>query len=130
MTIPTIATLVELRDHLRLAQPTGSPAVGAEDADLQRKLDAATQLVCEYIADRNPADEDWIAEIESWGLGGSPAVVPPPVIVLAVLEQAAELYRFRGDDPGSIENAPNRERGYLSTAIENLLSRYRNRAFA
>lgn len=126
MTIPTIVTLTQLRDHLKLPQPTGSPAVGLDDADLRMKLDAATQLVCEYIADRHPADADWISEIEGWGLG-SPPVQAPPVIVLAVLEQAAELYRFRGDDDSA--DRP-QERGYLLPSIENLLSRYRNRAFA
>ncbi len=125
MTTPILVTLVELRDHLKMPQPTGSPPAGPDDADLQRKLDAATQLVCDYIADRNPADPDWIAEIESWTVGGSPAVTPPPVIVLAVLEQAAEFFRFRGDD----EQAP-QERWYLSPGIETLLSRYKNRAFA
>lgn len=125
MTIPRFVTLVQLRDHLKLPQPIGSPAVGPDDDDLQLKLDAATQLVCEYIADRHPADEDWIAEIESWDVSASPQTEAPKVIVLAVLEQAGEFFRFRGDD----EKTP-MERGYLSPAIENLLSRYKNRAFA
>lgn len=126
MTTPTLVTLADLRDHLKLPQPTGSPAVGPDDADLQRKLDAATQLICDYIADRNPADEDWVDEIESWDIGNSPVIAAPPVIVLAVLEQAAEFFRFRGDDD---EKTP-QERWYLSPGIENLLSRYKNRAFA
>lgn len=123
MTIPSIVTLEQLRDHLRLPA-SGSPPL--DEADLQLRLDAATELVCHYIADRHPADEDWIAEIESWGTG-SPVSDVPKVIVLAVLEQAAEFYRFRGDDP-----KPDRpeERGYLSPGVENLLSRYKNRAFA
>lgn len=129
MTIPTLATLADLRDHLHLPQPSGSPPTSPDDADLQRKLDAATQLICEYIADRNPADPDWIEEIQQWSIDGvspiSPAQTPPPIIVLAVLEQAAEFFRFRGDD----EKAP-QERWYLSPGIENLLSRYKNRAFA
>lgn len=126
MTIPTIVTLDQLRDHLKLPQPTGSPAIGPDDDDLQMKLDAATQLVCEYIADRNPADALWIAEIEAWGTG-SPIIPAPPIIVLAVLEQAAEFYRFRGDDP---RNDRPIDYGFLAPSIENLLSRYKNRAFA
>ncbi len=125
MTTPVLVTIDDLIAHLRLPARTGSPASGPEDADLQRKIDAATQLVCDYIADRHPADEDWIAEIESWTFASSPGVEPPPVVVLAVLEQAATFYRFRGDDEATPE-----ERGYLSPGVENLLSRYKNRAFA
>lgn len=129
MTIQSFVSLTQLRDHLKLPQPaTTSPATPAsDDADLQLKLDAALQLVCEYIADQHPADTTWIAEIESWGAGGSPVSAAPPIIVLAVLEQASEFYRFRGDDPYAEKPV---EMGYLSPCIENLLSRYKNRAFA
>ena len=127
MTIPTIATVTQLRDHLKLPQPVvESPSVTAPDErDLQLKLDAATQLICEYIADRHPEDDAWIAEIESWGIG-SPATAAPPVILLAVLEQAADFYRFRGDD----DQEPSREAWCLHPRIETLLGRYKNRAFA
>lgn len=115
MTTPIIVTVADLLGHMQL------PLTGGHDhADMQRKVDAATQLVCELISDRNPADEDWIAEIEGWSDVGA-----PPVIVLAVLEQAAAMARFRGDD----EKSPI-ERGYLAPGVENLLSRYKNRAFA
>lgn len=124
MIIPIIVTTTHLRDHLRLSQPSGSPPVTLPDeADLQLKLDAATELICRYIADRHPADPAWRAEIGAWDLMTNP---PPIVIMLAVLEQAAEFYRFRGDD----ENPVPREPGMLSPAIENLVSRYKNRAFA
>lgn len=119
MTTPVLVEVADLREHLKL------PATGSDTADLQRKVDAATQLVCDYIADRNPADTDWIAEIEAWTFDGTPDVEPPPVVVLAILEQAASFYRFRGDD----ETAP-QERGYLAPGVENLLSKYKNRAFA
>lgn len=124
MTTPVIVTLADLQRHLRLPVGIESPP-SDENVDMQRKLDVATELICDYIADRNPADEDWIAEIESWTIDGSPAVTPPAVVVLAVLEQAADLWRFRGDD----EKTP-RERGYLAPGVENLLSKYKNRAFA
>lgn len=126
MNIPRVATLEQLRSHLKLPVPLGSPADDLEGPDLQIKLDAATQLICEYIADRHPADPAWIAEIEAWGVG-SPSEAAPPVIVLAVLEQAAELYRFRGDD---VKADRPQEDGCLAYGIENLLSRYKNRAFA
>lgn len=122
MTIPTLATIEQFWDHLRLPY-------GTETADLQLKLDVATALVCEYIADRHPMDAEWIAEIESWDIGGSPAVDPPKVVVLAALTQASELYMFRGDTAGGADRPP-QERGFLSPSIENLLSRYKNRAFA
>ncbi len=125
MTIPILVTIDDLIEHLRLPARVGSPPEGPDDADLQRKLDAATQLICEYIAEKNPADEDWIAEIEGWDITGSPVGEPPPVIALAVLEQAGTFYRFRGDDDKTPE-----ERGFLSPGVENLLSRYKNRAFA
>lgn len=131
MIVPVIANLVQYRDALKQAQ-VGSP--DAEAADLQLRLDAATDLVCHYIKDRHPADPLWIAEIEAWDPAGSPAVMPPPVIVLAVLEQAVEFYRFRGDDvsgeqPDKLEYGPSNY-ACLSQSIEALLSRFKNRAFA
>lgn len=129
MVVPIIVTLAQLQGHLRLpAAPDGSPSVS--DADLQQKLDAATQLVCKYIADRRPPDPAWVAEIEGWTLTGSPPFPAPPIIVLAVLEQCAEFYRFRGDDAGSIESGPQRDRGYLNPAVANLLTCYHDLVLA
>lgn len=122
MTTPTIVTIDQLREHLKLPAPVGSPP--ATDADLQMKLDTATELVCQYIADRHPADAAWIAEIEGW-TAGSPAA--PKVVRLAVLIQAGDFYRFRGDDAGDDRD---RDPGMLLPLVEILLSRYKNRAFA
>ncbi len=127
MIIPTIATLEQLRAHLRLPPAVGSPPVGPDDADLQLKLDAATQQIIDAIMDRQPADPVWIAEIESWTLAGSPTTLPPAVIVMAVLEQAAYLYRYRGDDADDPLKQPG---GWLIPAVQNLITRYQNRAFA
>lgn len=122
MVTPTIVTLAQVQAHLRIpAAPDGSPS--AADADLQLKIDAATQMVCDYIADRQPADPDWIATIESWGLEGSPEVTPPPIIVLAVMELTGDFYRFRGDD--AQDDRP-RVMGFLTPAVANLLTRYRS----
>lgn len=126
MTIPTIATIEQLREHLKLPAPVGSPPV--DDPDLQMKLDTATELVCEYIADKHPADPSWIAEIESWDANGSPGQAAPKVVVLAVLIQAGDFYRFRGDD--AADDRPKRDPGYLVPSVEMLLSKYKNRAFA
>lgn len=98
MIIPVIVTLEQTQAHLRLSPIlSGSPESPADDPDLQLKLDAATEVVCRRIAQRKPEDLTWIAEIESWGTG-SPSLLAPPIVRLAVLEQVAELYRFRGDD--------------------------------
>lgn len=121
MTIPRLLTLAQAREHLRTVDLE-------DDVDLQLKIDAATQLVCEYISDRQPADEDWIATIEGWD-GVSYPSTAPPVIVAAVLQQVAELYRFRGDDvegdlPKSVEH------GALSPLVARLLHRYRSPTLA
>lgn len=126
MTYPTIVTVSQVQRHLHLPVSEGSP-VPPEDFDLQQKIDAATQLVCDYIADRQPADPDWIAVIESWNVPGSPTVEAPPVVVLAVLEQTADFYRFRGDDAGDDRG---HERGFLSLPVANLLHRYRSPSVA
>ncbi len=119
MTIPTIVTLEQAQAHLRLS-PTliGSPLMPADDPDLQLKLDAATEAICVRIAQRNPLDHVWITTIESWGTGGSPEVPAPPIVRLAVLEQVAELYQFRGDDDPTtrIDN-----KGDLSDTVKSLL---------
>jgi len=121
MIIPTIATLAELQAHLRVpAAPDGSPS--AVDADLQQKLDAATQFVCEYIGDRAVPDDVWIATIESW----TPTTVPP-VVKLAVLECTADYDRFRGDDADMDRQ---REPGFLPAPVRNLLVRYRDPVLA
>lgn len=117
MTIPTIVTLDQVQAHLRLAN------IDDED-DLQQKVNAATQLVCEHISDRQPADPAWVAEIEAWNVDeGSPSNPAPPLVVLAVLELTADLYRFRGDDAGDDRT---RQYGYLPMPVANLLVRYRS----
>lgn len=132
MIYPIVVTLEQLRSHLKLPQPSGSPAIGPDDDDLQLKLDAATQTVCEYIADRYndaTANEEWIAEIEGWT--GSPQA--PPDVKLAILEQAAEFYRFRGDEEDI--NAIGSQnwtaiRWFISPRVDLLLWRYRKRVLA
>lgn len=99
MTIPQIVTIEEVMDHLNLTPVlVGSPPAPGSPATypgLQLKIDAATEVICNRIAQRKPIDTDWIATIEGWSTG-SPAA--PPLVKLAVCEQVAEFYRFRGDD--------------------------------
>ncbi len=133
MTVPVIVTLAQAQAHLRLSPMlTGSPGSPADDTDLQLKLDAATEAVCTRIAQRNPDDPFWVATIENWTTsdwfqsspsspaspGSPPIAVAPPLVRLAVLEQTAEMYRFRGDDEPSqrVDNA-----GDLSDTIKSLL---------
>ncbi len=126
MTYPTLVTFAQAQAHLHLPfcdYDAGSPS----DVDLQQKIDAATQLVCDHISDRQPADEDWVAEIEAWNVAGSPTLAAPPIVVLAVLELVADFYRFRGDDAGDDRG---REAGYLPLPVRNLLTRYRSPALA
>lgn len=125
MTIPTVVTLEQARSHLNMPASMGSP--DPADADLQLKIDAATQLVCEHISDRHPADPAWIAEIEAWGLTGSPAVPPPALIQAAVLFQFGELVRFRGDDPEGPLRDPYSS---LSPSVEGMLRRYHDPTLA
>jgi len=118
---PEIVTLAQAQAHLNLpASPDGSPS--AVDADLQQKVDAATEMVCQYIGDRQPADADWIATIESWTPDTAPAVV-----VLAVKALVADVYRYRGDDG---DGDKTREAGFLPLTVRNLLVRYRDPVLA
>jgi len=118
---PEIVTLDEAQAHLNLSPaPDGSPS--AQDADLQMKLDAATEFVCAYIADRTPTDDEWVATIEAW----TPTTAPQ-VVRLAVLETTADFYRFRGDDA---DGDRQREPGFLPAAARSLLVRYRDPVLA
>lgn len=118
-----IATLAQLQAHLRLPVGADSPLTTAE-ADLQLKLEQAQALILDYIA--RPADEAWTAEIASW-ISGSPIVAAPPQVQAAILMQAAELYRFRGDD---LEAPADRQVGDLSPAIKTMLYRFKDPAIA
>lgn len=124
MTIPKIVSLEQAVAHLRTT-------VGdfGDEADLQLKVDAATQLVCEYISDRNPADPTWVATIEAWGTSGSPLTPPPAVVVAAILFQIGELSRFRGDDFATDKPHPYAA-GSLHPFVQTLLQRYRQPVLA
>lgn len=119
MNIPDIVTLEQAQDHLSLPEGQG-------ETDLQLKIDAATQLVCEYIADRQPEDVDWVAEIESWDVGSPEA---PKIIVMAILTQVGEFYRFRGDDMAT-DRPPTGDGSDLSPMVKRLLHRYRSPSIA
>lgn len=116
----TIVTFDEFRDHLGL---TGNPP---NTADLTMKLEQAHAIVMDYLADTT--DEDWTARLDSWDVeGGSPHEVAPLAVHAAILFQAAELARFRGDDLEMV--APDTP-GDLSPHITRMLYRLRRKVFA
>ncbi len=97
--------------HLKLdAAADGSPS--AQDADVALKLAQAQAVVLDYV--------DGHEKVE-----GSPPIwteeTLPPSIQAGILEQLADLWRFRGDD----ETESSVEDGYLSPRVKNLLHRWR-----
>jgi hypothetical protein len=112
MITPVLVTLDQFVAHAKLPPP---PAGG--DADLQAKIDAASEWVCHHIADRYPDDPAWVTTIEGW----TPATAPPR-IRLAVLELTSYLVRYLGDDSGTDQPVT---LGYLPIPVSNLLAEYR-----
>jgi hypothetical protein len=114
-----LITLQQAIDHLRLpiTPDQSSPEDNAMARDLTLKMAIAQQIILDYLKDR--ADESW--EDES---------TTPPIIQGAILQQLAEEWKYRGDNPGSVENAPKYADGQLSEKITNMLRRYRDPALA
>jgi hypothetical protein len=116
-----IVTMSDLLRHLRLSE-------SADQTDLYAKLTQAQAMVLDYLAD--PTNATWTATLAAWGepVGSPGVVVPAPAVVqAAILEQAAELYGFRGDDPDSVKrDAP----GDLSPSIKAKLYRLRKPVLA
>lgn len=108
-----IVTLTQLKSHLRL---TGTD----EDTDLQLKLDQAHGLVLDYIARLD--DDDWTDEMLGWD--GETA---PKAVQAAILRQAGDLYRFRGDDEDVGANVSGL---FLSPRVQQLLLMYRTPSIA
>jgi hypothetical protein len=110
----TLVTLAQLKAHLRLTTPLGH----VDDPDLTLKLDAAEYAIREYLS---PYPEDALL-VAAW----TPATVPPLVQEL-ILFQAAEFWRFRGDD----DVGPRRgEAGDLHPLVVGALRRLRTPVIA
>jgi hypothetical protein len=109
---PSLITLDALKDHLRITST-------ADDADLQRKLDQAEAQVFGWCSTTPRAQ----AVVDTWT-----ETTVPPVVVAAILIQAGELYRFRGDDP----DAPPRPsaEGDLAVGVRELLRAYHDAGIA
>ena len=116
---PPLVTLQMAIDHARLplTASDGSPQDDPVLRDLRLKLEIAQQMILDYLKGR--ASDDWQDEYTT-----------PPIVQGAILNQFLELWRFRGDDPGSIEQAPKYEDGQLSPTITNMLRRFRDPALA
>ncbi len=110
-------------DHLRLPQSLGSPQEPDSPMlrDLTTKMAHASALILDYLKVSLDSPPDWDAE----------ANTVPLVVQLATLCQLAELWRFRGDDPGTVEQTPNYgSDGQLSPQVTNYLRRWRDPTLA
>lgn len=110
----SLVTLQQLKGHLKLPD-LGSP--DPREEDLEIKLDAAEEIVLGHIARTD--DEDWTAAIAAW----TEETVPRRIKV-AILMQAADLYRFRGDDAPADQRKA--EEGFLAPDVRRLLVPFRD----
>lgn len=108
-----LVDLETLRRHLRL------PSGGVDDVDLADKLTQAHAIVLEYLGAAVPTGDD------AWTSATVPAVV-----AAAILRQAADLYRHRGDEETAATAAARVADGYLSPKVTALLHRLRRQVVA
>jgi hypothetical protein len=109
-----LVTLDQAKAHLKLPLD-----LTAEDDDLNLKLLIAHEVVMDYLTQRLEDEDtvgDWEAEVDAWTAGTAPKRV-----LGAILDQFAQLYRYRGDEPGLDPNA-------ISPGAASLLKRFRDPA--
>jgi hypothetical protein len=112
-----ILTLDQLKAHLKLS--------GTEDDDdLELKLAQAEAIVLGYVNQRVSDADDWSDTVTAWT-----SSTAPPEVKAAILMQAGELYRYRGDDEAA-DTHQKREHGMLSPYVMALLYRYRDPALS
>lgn len=111
-------------DHLRLPLEIGSPATDVQssmDRDLTVKIAHAEGLILDYLKVSLVSPPDWDVD----------AGTVPMVVQLATLCQLAELWRFRGDDPATVDSAPKYDSpGDINQQAKNYLWRWRDPAIA
>jgi hypothetical protein len=113
-----LLTIDDALAHLKW--PTAATLEPSDVADLQRKLDAAHELVLDVVKDRiGDTAAAWAAEVDAW----TPATAPRRVLV-AILEVTAELDAYRGDV------SPARDLGTLAPGAALLLYRLRDPSLA
>ena len=107
--------LVSLQEFKRRIRKTDK----AEDQDLALMLEEAQEVVLDYVKQRRLEESSptWEETVDAW----DDQTVPRKVRT-AILRQAAEFYRFRGDD----ETGPVKQPGRLSDLVESLLVQYRD----
>jgi hypothetical protein len=106
-------TLATAKGHLRITTPDGH----VDDPAVQLKLDAAETMILGYVGKESRG----AALVATWI---DPASTPADVVA-AILWQLGELWRFRGDDPGSPVYAPGRDaQTDFSPVVIGLLRRY------
>lgn len=110
-----LVTLAQAKQHLKM--PTG-PA--ASEADLQRKLNAAHDVVEDYLKQRRSDGDTWAAEVDAWTDDTA-----PPRVLEAICRMFADLTSDRGDD-----KTRHREPGQLPEEVVILLYRLRDPAIA
>lgn len=115
--MPTLITLEQAKNHLRLTDWGESPS--PEDDDLQLKIDAATSAVITFI--ERYEDEDWADEIAGWT-----ETTVPRDIKGAVFDMLEYLWRFRGGDVE--QDRPRLGLSGLPTSTEGILTRWHDPA--
>lgn len=113
-------TLQQVKDHLKIDVPT-TPTPDPADADLILKVEQAEAIVLDYLEVPSTSPEDWTTWTDR----------KTKVVTSVVLMLVTELYRFRGDDPGTIvQNTARDPGGSLSPVAEGLLRRLKPLALA
>jgi uncharacterized phage protein (predicted DNA packaging) len=97
--VSTFVTLDQVKAHLRINST-------AEDDVVQDYADQAEEKIVTWCT----------TPVVTW----TPTTVPK-VVVAAILKQAAEFYRFRGDEP---QSAPRQTGEELSVEVRELLRAY------
>ena len=106
--MPEVITLAEAKRHLRITHAD-------EDVDISDKLEAATQVIIDYLSRR---DATWNATMDAWT-----AETIPKSVRAAILVQLGELTAKRGDEDPI---APTPQPVSLSPTVMALLMRYRD----
>lgn len=106
------------RDLVTLAELKRVTGITHNEHDflLQVYLDQATDTILNYVA---RSDDDWTAEMDAWTHDTVPGDLQN-----CILQQAAEYFRFRGDQVAG--EMPARQHGFLSPVIVSILHRYRD----
>jgi hypothetical protein len=115
----SLITITQAKQHIKLDVPT-TPTPDPEDADILLKVAQAEAMVLDYIGEYGASPPRWTDETDC-----------DPIVQAAILMVFAELYAFRGDQPGTVVAAPSRDPyGSLSPIVEGMLRRFRNPVLA